>query len=163
MLPFDGGHPSSLEAILSAIGAAMPLGIEGITLLGGEPTAHANGAARLARRVRDLGLSVMVFTGFRIDELRARRDPCIDDLLAHTDILVDGPYERDLPDTTRRWIGSTNQRVHFLTNRYSADDPCWRKSNTLELRLVDGEVTLNGFPAKRAMAAWKRAPVRETP
>src|SRR5580700_8162481 len=63
MLPFDGGHRSSLEEIMSAITAAMPRGIEGITLLGGEPAAHARGAAPLARRVRDLGLSVMVFTG----------------------------------------------------------------------------------------------------
>src|SRR3954467_588253 len=61
MLPFDGGHLSSLEEILSAITAAVPLGIEGITLLGGEPTAHARGASDLARRVRGLGLSVMVF------------------------------------------------------------------------------------------------------
>jgi anaerobic ribonucleoside-triphosphate reductase activating protein len=156
MLPFEGGQPSSLEETLSAITDAMPLGIEGVTLLGGEPTAHATGAAALARQVRGLGLSVMVFTGYTMDELRIRHDPFIDELLAHTDILVDGRYERDLPDTTRRWIGSTNQRIHFLTDRYSADDPRWSKRNTLELRLVDGEIIMNGFPAKRAMTAWKR-------
>ena len=78
------------------------------------------------------------------------------ELLSHTDILVDGPYLREQPDTARRWIGSTNQRIHFLTDRYSADDPRWRESNTLELRLVDGAITINGFPAKRAMSAWKR-------
>jgi anaerobic ribonucleoside-triphosphate reductase activating protein len=156
MLPFDGGHQTALDEVMTAIAAAMPLGIEGITLLGGEPSAHSSGASRLARRVREFDLSVMVFTGFTLEELRTRRDPHIDDLLAHTDILVDGRYERDLPDTTRRWIGSTNQRIHFLTDRYAADDPRWQESNTLELRLVDGEVTINGFPAKRAMAAWKR-------
>jgi anaerobic ribonucleoside-triphosphate reductase activating protein len=61
-----------------------------------------------------------------------------------------------LPDSTRRWIGSTNQRIHFLTDRYSADDPRWYKSNTQELRLVHGEIIMNGFPAKRAMTARKR-------
>jgi anaerobic ribonucleoside-triphosphate reductase activating protein len=141
---------------MSSIRAAMTLGIEGITLLGGEPTAHARGAAVLAQQVRELGLSVMVFSGYTLDELRSRRDPDVDSLLAHTDILVDGRYERDLPDSTRRWIGSTNQRIHFLTDRYAAGDPCWRKPNTLELRLVDGAITVNGFPAKQAMAAWKR-------
>jgi anaerobic ribonucleoside-triphosphate reductase activating protein len=156
MLPFEGGRLSSLDKILSAISDAIPLGIEGITLLGGEPTAHARGAAPLARRVRDLGLSVMVFTGYTLEELRMRPDPHIHDLLAHTDILVDGPYDRDLPDATRRWIGSTNQRIHFLTDRYSADDPRWHQHNTLELRLVNGEIIMNGFPAKRAMAAWKQ-------
>jgi anaerobic ribonucleoside-triphosphate reductase activating protein len=156
MLPFTGGQQLSLEEVISSIRAAMTLGIEGVTLLGGEPTAHARGAAALAQQARDLGLSVMVFTGYTLDELRTRREPDIDALLAQTDILVDGPYERDQPDTTRRWIGSTNQRIHFLSERYAADDACWRKRNTLELRLVDGAITINGFPAKQAMAAWKR-------
>src|SRR5262245_1763329 len=72
MLPFDGGRLAPFEEIMSGIVAAMPQGIEGITLLGGEPTAHAISAARLARRVRDLGLSVMVFSGYTLDELRSR-------------------------------------------------------------------------------------------
>src|SRR3989442_5866348 len=66
MLPFEGGNLSSLEEIMYGIAAAIPLGIEGITLLGGEPTAHAHVAARLARRVRDLDLSLMVFTGYTL-------------------------------------------------------------------------------------------------
>src|SRR5262249_25155688 len=135
--------------------------IEGITLLGGEPLAHAAGAAALARPTRALGLSVMVFTGYTLDEARALPDDAVADLLAHTDILVDGPYVREMPDTRRRWIGSTNQRIHFLTDRYRADDPCWRKPNTLEVRLRDGELTVNGFPAKTAVGLWKR-PVLET-
>jgi anaerobic ribonucleoside-triphosphate reductase activating protein len=156
MLPFAGGQSKSLEEIVASIRAAVPLGIEGITLLGGEPTAHAPGAAVLAQRVRQMGLSVMVFTGYTLEELHAQHDRDVDDLLAHTDIIVDGRYERDLPDSERRWIGSTNQRIHFLTDRYAADDPRWQAANTLELRLIGGEIVINGFPAKGAMAAWKR-------
>jgi anaerobic ribonucleoside-triphosphate reductase activating protein len=77
-------------------------------------------------------------------------------LLAHTDILVDGPYVRELPDTTRRWIGSTNQQIHFLSDRYRADDPCWNERNTLEIRVRGAEVSVNGFPAKQAVGLWKR-------
>ena len=132
-------------------------GIEGITLLGGEPTAHALAAATLARRVRSLGLSVMAFTGFTLEELRARRDAHIDDLLGHTDILVDGRYERTLPETQRRWIGSANQRILFLTDRYSPDDPCWRRPNTVEIRFSGGELTVNGFPSAGALRPWKHA------
>jgi len=161
MLPFVGAEQMRLEEVVADVVAAMAHGIEGITLLGGEPMAHAQGAAAFARRVRALGLSVMVFTGFTFDELQARRDPHIDDLLGHTDILVDGPYDRELPDTQRRWIGSTNQRILFLTERYSADDPCWRRPNTLEIRLVAGEVTLNGFPTAGALGSWK--PARREP
>ena len=103
-----------------------------------------------------MGLSVMIFTGYRLDEARGMEDPAVVALLAQTDILVDGPYVHELPDRQRRWIGSTNQRIHFLSNRYRADDPCWRRPNTLEIRLADGEITVNGFPAPRARGLWQR-------
>ena len=157
MLPFVGGPPRSVAEVLAEIAEARDVDrIEGITLLGGEPLAHAAGAAALARGARARGLSVMVFTGYTLDEARALPDPAVGDLLAHTDIVVDGPYVRELPDHERRWIGSTNQRIHFLTDRYRADDPCWQQRNTLEVRLRGGELTVNGFPAMRAVGLWKR-------
>jgi anaerobic ribonucleoside-triphosphate reductase activating protein len=157
MLPFTGGTQRPVAQILAEIEQAQRNdAIEGITLLGGEPLAHAEGAAALARGVHALGLTVMVFTGYTLEEARALTDPAIVDLLAHTDILVDGPYIREQPDTCRRWIGSTNQRIHFLTDRYRADDPCWRQPNTLEIRLQDGALSVNGFPARSAVGLWKR-------
>jgi anaerobic ribonucleoside-triphosphate reductase activating protein len=157
MLPFAGGTPRPVADVLAEVEhARRHHGIEGITLIGGEPLAHAAGAAALARGARALGLSVMVFSGYTLAEACALPDPAVADLLAHTDILVDGPYDRDRPDTERRWVGSTNQRVHFLTARYRPDDPCWRRPNTLEVRLRDGELTVNGFPAPVAVGLWKR-------
>jgi anaerobic ribonucleoside-triphosphate reductase activating protein len=162
MLPFAGGQTWSVAAIREEIRTAAGQNqIEGITLLGGEPLAHAAGAAALAREVQGLGLTVMVFSGYTLEEAQALPDPAVGDLLAHTDILVDGPYVRELPDTRRRWIGSTNQRIHFLTDRYRADDPCWRRPNTLEIRLRGGEVSVNGFPAHSAVGLWKRPAVRQ--
>ncbi len=156
LLPFAGGEALPLNDVIAQIRAAQAQGVEGITLLGGEPTAHAEGAAALARGVRALGLSVMVFTGFTLEELQARRDPQVGDLLSLTDILVDGPYQREQPDTQRRWIGSTNQRILFLTDRYSAADPCWQQPNTLEIRFVAGEITINGFPTASAVRPFRR-------
>ena len=129
---------------------------EFIPFAGGEPLAHAPGAAALAAAARDRGLSVMVFTGYTLEEARALREPDVDALLAATDILVDGRYVRELPDMTRRWIGSTNQRVHFLSDRYRADDACWRERNTLEIRVRGDEISVNGFPARQALGLWKR-------
>jgi anaerobic ribonucleoside-triphosphate reductase activating protein len=157
MLPFEGGRPTPLGEILAQIRHARDRDrIEGITLLGGEPLAHARAAAPLARAVREMGLSVMVFTGYLLEETRRMEDPAVVTLLSQTDILVDGPYVRELPDRQRRWIGSTNQQIHFLSDRYRADDPCWRRPNTLEIRLSDGEITVNGFPAQHARGLWQR-------
>jgi anaerobic ribonucleoside-triphosphate reductase activating protein len=72
MLAFSGGEALLLRDVLDQLRAAQAEhAIEGITLLGGEPTAHAAGAARLARAAQTFGLSVMVFTGFTLEALRA--------------------------------------------------------------------------------------------
>jgi anaerobic ribonucleoside-triphosphate reductase activating protein len=151
-LPFTGGTPTRVSEL---VGQVEIVGIEGITLLGGEPFAHAESAAILAREVRARGFGVMIFSGYTLEDLRANPDPAVATLLAETDLLVDGPYVREQPETTRRWIGSTNQRIHFLTDRYRPDDPCWHKPNTLELRVRDTEVSVNGFPAASAKGLWK--------
>lgn len=180
MLSFQGGEPTTLAALRDSMQAARDTrrnagsqlvdgnptatepvsfegaGIEGITMLGGEPFAHAGDALALATVARELELSVMIFSGFTIEELRAQRSSDVDRLLELTDILVDGPYLRDQPDTTRRWIGSTNQRIHFLTERYRADDPCWQSRNTLELRLDADGLQVNGFPSPQNKTFWRR-------
>jgi anaerobic ribonucleoside-triphosphate reductase activating protein len=160
MLPFEGGQALDLSTIMEQVRNAVTRhAIEGITLLGGEPLAHAAGAAALAHAARRHGLTVMVFTGYTLEQARQMADPAAADLLAHTDILVDGPYAREQPETRRRWIGSANQRAHFLSDRYRADDPCWQQPNTLEIRLDGTEVTVNGFPSPRAASLWKRLPL----
>lgn len=156
MLPFQGGEVRSVEEVLSiALDARRDSGAEGITLLGGEPFAHA-AAARLAAKAQKEGLSVMTFSGYELEGLRSGTIPWAGDLLAATDILVDGPYRKDLPDSTRRWIGSTNQRIHFLTDRYRADDETWTKRDTLEIRWDGSELSVNGFPARAAQGLWRR-------
>lgn len=53
-------------------------GIEGVTFLSGEPILQARGLARIARLIRPLGLSVMLFTGYRLEDLPQMRLPgCI--------------------------------------------------------------------------------------
>jgi anaerobic ribonucleoside-triphosphate reductase activating protein len=157
MLPFEGGTRVPLaEVIAQAEQAARLQGVEGITLLGGEPLAHAAAGAALARAVRKSDLTVMVFSGFTLEEARGLPDPAVAELLSLTDILVDGPYLRERPETRRRWIGSANQRIHFLSDRYRADDPRWLLPNTLEVRLRGREITVNGFPARSAVGLWRR-------
>jgi anaerobic ribonucleoside-triphosphate reductase activating protein len=129
--------------------AAAERGVEGITLLGGEPFAQAAGAADVARAAKARKLTVMVFSGYTLDELRRREDAAA--LLALADLLVDGPYDRERPEPPppigRRWIGSTNQVMHYLTDAYSPDEPRMRAPNTVELHWRDGKLLVNGWPA----------------
>jgi anaerobic ribonucleoside-triphosphate reductase activating protein len=161
MLRFEGGDEIAEDDLAGRVGQIE--GVEGISLLGGEPFAQAVACAAFAERVRANGLSVMIYTGFTLSELEAKRErgePGIGELLAACDVLVDGPYDREKPERERRWIGSTNQVMHFLSDRYRADDPRLRAENTVEIRLrrsADGtELIVNGWPALAAA-------VKETP
>jgi anaerobic ribonucleoside-triphosphate reductase activating protein len=164
MLPFEGGTNYTLEALCDQLGSAHKKHtLEGLTLLGGEPTAHAKALAPLALFAQNLGLDVLLFSGSTHEELLARNDPYILSLLNHTDILVDGPYQKDNPEPQRRFIGSANQRILRLSERTPVDDPRWKEANTLELRLENRagtlSLTVNGFPAPQAMGLWKRVPL----
>jgi anaerobic ribonucleoside-triphosphate reductase activating protein len=141
MLPFAGGSQMSVEEILGEID-----GVEGITLLGGEPFAQAEAAAVLCERVRERALSVMVFSGYTLDEIAELPGPGPGRLLRACDLLVDGRYEATQPEARRRWIGSTNQVMHFLSDRYQPSEPRFTAPNSVELRLQGGELMVNGFP-----------------
>lgn len=154
MLEFRPAERLTVGELLREIAATRE--IEGVTFVGGEPFSQAEGLAKLAAGVRAAGRSVMVFTGHTLSELQQRGDSHAAELLAHTDLLVDGPYLREQAVFDRRWIGSANQRVHFLSERYRhlADDrEGWDKGrNTIELRLINGQLQVNGFPHRPIVA-----------
>lgn len=139
-----GGTEWSVDALAARI-LATP-GIEGLTLLGGEPVAQAAGFAKLCRSVRQAGLTTVLFTGYTLAELSGM-GPDVQALLARTDVVIDGRFDRARPETRRRWIGSANQTVTFLSDRYRASDPRFSRANTLEIRLTRGELRVNGWPA----------------
>lgn len=144
MFPVEGGVEHDTEKLAGTI-AAQP-GLEGVSVLGGEPFEQAAALADLCARVRAAGLTVMIYTGYTLAELRDRNDPATDAALAATDLLVDGRFVQELYETGRRWIGSKNQVLHFLSSRYPADDPRFREPNTVEVRIRNGEVIVTGWP-----------------
>lgn len=151
------GTATPLADVIAMLDRAVTSGVEGITLLGGEPFDQADGAAAIARAARARHLTIMTFSGYTLDELRGRAaaDPAAAELLATTDLLVDGRYDRTRPEPPppigRRWIGSANQTMHFLTAAYSETDPRMRAANTIEIRLVEGRLLINGWPSADAL------------
>ena len=118
--------------------------LEGLTLLGGEPFDQAQEAAQLAKEAKKHGLSVLTFTGYRLEELR-KKGPAERKLLKRTDLLIDGPFEEEKKSFDRPLVGSSNQRFHFLTDRYKKEDiMSWK--NSFEIRIdQDGRIWINGM------------------
>ena len=63
---------------------------------------------------------------------------------------MDGPYLAEQPDTARSWVGSKNQRFHYLTFRYSAAIELIEKGmRDLEIRIErNGTARINGWPTQ---------------
>jgi anaerobic ribonucleoside-triphosphate reductase activating protein len=157
----EGSRSTPMNAVDLADRAIATPGIEGVSLLGGEPFEQADALALFAARVRAAGLTVMVYSGYTLAELRRMADEQgnagVGALLAATDLLVDGRFEAAEPEARRRWIGSRNQQMHFLSDRCSPDDPRFSAPNTVEIRLRRGELQVNGWPALAREIAPRRA------
>ncbi|MEM7246278.1 MAG: 4Fe-4S single cluster domain-containing protein [Acidobacteriota bacterium] len=92
--------------------------IEGVTLVGGEPFSQAaalSAVADILRHEHDKG--VICYSGYTLAELREGQDSGWSRLLDRVDLLIDGRYVRE-EATDRLWRGSSNQTLHFLTERY---------------------------------------------
>mgnify|MGYP003607003351 CR=1 FL=1 len=121
--------------------------IEGITLLGGEPFLQAEGLSKIAKYAQQLDLSVMVFSGYLLEELTENNFRGASQLLEATDVLVDGEYEIDNTETMRNWVGSTNQRFHYFTDYYSNEIETRNLKVTNEWRIDHkGNLVGNGLP-----------------
>ena len=154
MFSTKGGNEMTIDAILDRLDKYP--GVEGVSILGGEPFEQAAGVAAFARGVKARGKTVMVYSGYTIGELREREvgELAVGELLGEIDLLVDGRYDQTKPEPSppigRRWLGSTNQVMHFLTTAYSAEDERMRDANTVEVHWRDGKLIVNGWPAGAA-------------
>jgi anaerobic ribonucleoside-triphosphate reductase activating protein len=160
MLPFGVGERLPVDRLLGEIRSAP--GIEGVTLLGGEPFAQAGALLPLAEGVRAAGLGLMAFSGFTLEELRGQ-GPRAAALLGALDLLVDGPYLASGASDRRRFIGSENQRVHFLTGRYrhldDGEGGIGAGRGPLEVRIRGDRIFVSGAPdagVARALAGPRR-------
>lgn len=125
--------------------------IEGVTFLGGEPFDQAEALGLLAEKVKEIGLSVMVFSGYDYKQLHKR--PECRHLLQNADLLIDGPFIKNELDLSRPWVGSKNQRYHFLTSRYAhLQSEIEKLDNKMEIRILeDGTISINGMATKEIL------------
>ena len=136
--PFIARHIMSIDEIISVIKKSIDdFGIEGVTYSGGEPTCQHN-LPFLTDEIKKLGLGVISFTGRKYEE--------VSDVLAGIDLVIDGAYVLEEKETKRRLLGSENQRILCLTDRYK-NDVSWfdmdKNGKSVEVNLSD-KIIFNG-------------------
>lgn len=115
---FEGGQEMPIEDIISKI-SKNPL-LDGVTLSGGDPMFQVEESLKLAKEVKNLGLNVMLYTGFTFERIieMGKSNPYYKEILNYIDYLVDGPFILKLRDLTLQFRGSQNQRIidvpHYL-------------------------------------------------
>jgi anaerobic ribonucleoside-triphosphate reductase activating protein len=116
--------------------------IEGITVSGGEPFLQPQGLKELLTIARQYRLSTIVYTGFKIEDIKNKKE--LNEVLPYIDVLIDGPFVKELKERTLLARGSTNQRLHLLTDTYKTEDFIMRGSVEIIIS-NNGEVIRSGF------------------
>lgn len=84
---------------------------DGVTILGGEPFDQPGPVAELVSRLKRHGLHLTIYSGYTLEALIGRKDPNVDFVLTHTDLLIDGPFLHQFGQDAGEYRGSRNQRL----------------------------------------------------
>lgn len=115
--PLDrNGFYISADALLSKIMEVPEL--TGITVSGGEPLLQFDGLYEFVNAVKErTALDIMLYTGFRMEEISGIAGSRTEDFLRKIDILVDGEYIEE-ENHNEMLRGSSNQKFYFFTPKY---------------------------------------------
>lgn len=108
------GEPLTEEKIATIIGEIKGNSLlDGVTFSGGDPFYNPTDFGPFLKRVREeTGQNIWCYTGYLYEKLLedSERAP----LLEWIDVLVDGPFVKQLYDPTLSFRGSSNQRILYL-------------------------------------------------
>ena len=114
---FDYGRPFTRATEDEIIEALRPSWIQGLSILGGEPTEEENAAVLIPflKRVRAVlpDKDIWLYSGYTYEVLRDK------EILTLADVLVDGPFLLEQKDAGLAFRGSRNQRIIDLREKES--------------------------------------------
>jgi len=112
--PLRSGIEMSVSEVVDAALDSRGAPRDGVTVLGGEPFLQPEGMLSLVTALKARGQHITLYSGYTLEELLSRSDPVIGQILDQADILIDGPFVKELSDNAGEYRGSTNQRINFL-------------------------------------------------
>jgi anaerobic ribonucleoside-triphosphate reductase activating protein len=152
---FDGGSLIGVDSLVDQI-LSDPI-IEGVTISGGEPFEQSEALSALTTALKAQShIGIIVYSGYTLDELRRMEDVNVEQALSQIDLLIDGPYIRQLDDGLSL-RGSSNQAIRPLTNRYESVIKSYYglPRREAELHLLNNDILLVGIAGKDTLNLWK--------
>jgi anaerobic ribonucleoside-triphosphate reductase activating protein len=134
-------------------------GTNGLTISGGEPTHQAPALTRLIDLVNQQrpDFTFISYSGYLISELhREPQRPGVEEYLKRLDVLIDGPYVRELDNGVRGLKGSANQVVHHLSGRLQHFD-FDNAPRHPEIRVQDQQIMFVGIPSRHFLEGFEGA------
>ncbi|GGE62518.1 anaerobic ribonucleoside-triphosphate reductase activating protein [Priestia taiwanensis] len=108
----ENGVDMSADEILCEI---MNNELTDVTFSGGEPFYQAEEVKTLAKRVKEAGKNLWIYTGYTIEKIYESSNEHMVQLLSYADVLVDGPFVEKEKDLSLPFRGSCNQRIIRLS------------------------------------------------
>lgn len=113
---FEGGKEFTADILDNIVNNMNAEGIlRNLCIMGGEPLCEENQFLTLLviNEVKKFypEVPVYIWTGYTYEELMARKDYRLEQILNLTDFIIDGPYIDSLRDITLEMRGSSNQRI----------------------------------------------------
>jgi anaerobic ribonucleoside-triphosphate reductase activating protein len=106
----NNGEPFTDEVIEDILSTIKQKHIKGITLTGGDPFFPLNRInkelLKLCKLIKEIpNKTIWAYTGYLYEDIK----DC--EIFNYIDVLIDGPFRKELKDPSYLWAGSRNQRI----------------------------------------------------
>ena len=119
---FEGGYEFTQDTLNNIIAALKANGVQrNFCVMGGEPL-HPNNRFLTNLVITEVkkhypDIKVYVWTGYHYEDLVAKDEKILQNILDNIDVLVDGPFIKEQRDITLAMRGSRNQRIIELKEK----------------------------------------------
>lgn len=113
---FEGGEEFNIDSLIDDV-KSNPM-LKGITFSGGDPLEQGESFAYMAKKFKEIGLNIWVFTGYKFEYILENLNKIAGwrELIENIDVLVDGRFEETLKNDNLKFKGSSNQRIIDVKN-----------------------------------------------
>lgn len=113
---FKGGYEFTPEVLNNIINALKANGVQrNLCIMGGEPL-HENNRFLVQLIITEVkkvypDIKIYLWTGYLYEDLIAKHEKILQNILQEIDVLIDGPFIQEQRDITLEMRGSKNQRI----------------------------------------------------